>query len=307
MAIFSKERLLHLYASFSSSAPVAFVKAHKKAISVAIIILFFGFFGYYIIANPSVLVSIAQVGPLVALGVLVLYFLVLLTNVAIMHVSIRLHEKNMPLRQNFLLIIYSSLVNFFGPLQSGPGVRAVYLKSKIGLRIRDYTYATLVYYLAFGLLNLSLLFITVSIWLTIAGVIVSAVITLLASRFFSSPRRRAYALGIFIATLVQVVLMVSIYTIELQAVSTSQSLTLLQTASYTGSANLSLFVSLTPGGIGVREAFLVFTQSLHQVQLSSIVASGIVDRALYILLLGILFVISSTMHLRQLFTSKKIS
>jgi uncharacterized membrane protein YbhN (UPF0104 family) len=164
-----------------------------------------------------------------------------------------------------------------------------------------------VYYLTFGLLNLSLLFITVSVWITVAGVIIAAIFTLLSSRFFSSPRRRLYALGIFTATLVQVALMVGIYTIELQAVSTTQSLTLLQTASYTGSANLSLFVSLTPAGVGIREAFLIFTQSLHQVGLSSIVASGIVDRALYIVFLGILFIISSSMHLRQLFASKKTS
>jgi hypothetical protein len=307
MKAFSKERLIYLLESFSSSAPVIFIKAHKKFLSLSIIVLFFAFFGYYIVLNPSVLRAVIQVGPLVALSVLILYFLVLLTNVAIMHIAIRLHDKHMPLGQNFLLVIYSSLVNFFGPLQSGPGVRAVYLKAKLGLRIRDYTYATLVYYLAFGLLNLSLLFITVSVWITLAGFVIAGVFTMLASRFFSSPRKRTYALGIFIATLVQVILMVSIYTVELQAVSTTQSLTLLQTASYTGSANLSLFVSLTPGGIGVREAFLVFTQSLHQVQLSSIVASGIVDRALYIILLGILFIVSSGMHLRQLFTSKKAS
>jgi uncharacterized membrane protein YbhN (UPF0104 family) len=306
MAAFSKEKLLHIFSSFSSSAPVLFIKKHKKALSVTIILLFFGFFGYYIVANPSVLTSIAQVGPLVGVSVLVLYFVVLLTNVALMHITIRLHQKEMPLRQNILLVIYSSLVNFFGPLQSGPGVRAVYLKAKIGLRIRDYTYATLVYYLAFGILNLSLLFITVSVWITLVGFVTAALLTLLASRFFRSPKRRVYALGIFIATLIQVILMVCIYTLELQAVSTT-TLTLLQTASYTGSANLSLFVSLTPGGIGVREAFLVFTQSLHQVQLSSIVASGIIDRALYILLLGILFVISSSMHLGQLFSSKKTS
>jgi hypothetical protein len=307
MKAFSKERLLRISVSLSSSRPVTFFKLHKKAISIAIIILFFGFFGYYIVANPSVMESVAQVGPLVALSVLLLYLLVLLTNVGIMHISIRLHDKHLALRQNFPLMIYSSLVNFFGPLQSGPGVRAIYLKAKIGLRIRDYTYATLVYYLTFGLLNLSLLFITVSVWITVAGVIIAAIFTLLSSRFFSSPRRRLYALGIFTATLVQVALMVGIYTIELQAVSTTQSLTLLQTASYTGSANLSLFVSLTPAGVGIREAFLIFTQSLHQVGLSSIVASGIVDRALYIVFLGILFIISSSMHLRQLFASKKTS
>lgn len=307
MTSFSKAHIIAVYKSLTTSPLVSFIIAHKKLLSVAIIVLFFAFFAYYIVLNPSVLVAIVQIGPLVGMGVLVLYFVVLLTNLILMQIAIKLYDKTQPVKDSFLLTIYSSVANFFGPLQSGPGVRAVYLKAKLGLRIRDYTYATLVYYLAFGILNLSLVFISVSIWITVLGVFVAAVLTLAASRFFSSPKKRLYALGIFIATLLQVSLMVAIYTMELHAVSTSQSLSLLQTASYTGSANLSLFVSLTPGGIGIREAFLIFTQSLHHVPIGSIVAAGIIDRALYILLLGILFLVSSSMHLRQLFTGKKVS
>lgn len=306
MRFFNKSYFLRIFQSLKSSSVAKFVITHKKALSIIIISLFIAFFAYYIVTNPSVLVSISKIGLLAGISILVFYFIVLLTNLAVMQVAIKLHDKSLTLKKGFLLSIYASVINFFGPLQSGPGVRAVYLKAKLKLRIRDYTYAMLVYYLAFGLLNLSLIFIAIAWWLTIIGVILSLVLTIIASRFFRSPKRLFYAISIFVITLIQVVMLVAIYNTELQSVSSS-ALTILQTASYTGSANLSLFVSLTPGGIGIREAFLVFSQSLHQVGLSSIVAAGVIDRALYVIFLGILFVISSSMHLRQLFTSKKLS
>jgi uncharacterized membrane protein YbhN (UPF0104 family) len=70
---------------------------------------------------------------------------------------------------------------------------------------------------------------------------------------------------------------------------------------YGGSANLSLFVSITPGGIGFREAFLVFARGLHHVPINTIVSAGIVDRAFYVLFLAALLVFSSLLHLRGRF------
>jgi uncharacterized membrane protein YbhN (UPF0104 family) len=61
-----------------------------------------------------------------------------------------------------------------------------------------------------------------------------------------------------------------------------------QAVIYSGAANLSLFVALTPGAIGFRESFLLFSRHLHHISNSSIVAANIIDRAMYIILLLIL-------------------
>ena len=61
-------------------------------------------------------------------------------------------------------------------------------------------------------------------------------------------------------------------------------------------ANFALFVSLTPGAIGIREAFLVFSQDLHHIPNDIIVAANVLDRAVYILFLGLLFIIVLLMH-----------
>jgi uncharacterized membrane protein YbhN (UPF0104 family) len=68
---------------------------------------------------------------------------------------------------------------------------------------------------------------------------------------------------------------------------------------YTGAANLALFVSLTPGAIGFRESFLVFSQHLHHISNSTIVAANILDRAMYLVLLLILALIIFGTHARR--------
>lgn len=293
--------------SLQNTSAIRFILSHKKSLGVILIIGFLILFGYYIAANPSVIEAVMRINPFIGLFILILYFGVVLTNFAIMYMTIKLREKTLPVKSGLLLTMYSSVVNFFGPLQSGPGVRAIYLKSKIGLRIRDYTYAMLFYYVAFAALNIALLFINTLWWLTIIGIIGAVALTILGTRLLRLTSLNKFVILIFVVTLIQIIFMVIIYTMELTAINPSANFSIAQTISYTASANLSLFVSLTPGGIGIRESFLIFSQSLHHIQLPSIIAAGVVDRALYIIFLLIIFVVSSSLHLQQTFMSKKSS
>ncbi len=132
------------------STSVIYLKNNKKTISIAAIFTFFVFVGYYLINHPEIIQNILGIGYLNTLWLLMLYGGVLMTNFGIMYATILLCRKKLSIKNSLLLTIYSSLINFFGPLQSGPAVRAVYLKTKIKLRIRDYTYAMLFYYFAFA-------------------------------------------------------------------------------------------------------------------------------------------------------------
>ncbi len=289
----------------TNSAFAQFIVIHKRSFSALVIIAFFVFFGYYIYVHPEVLHNVAAIGPVNTVLLLVLYFFIVLTNFGILYATISLCRKKLSPKSGLLLTMYSSIVNFFGPLQSGPGVRAVYLKTKIGLRIRDFTYAMLFYYLSFAALNASLLFINKLPWLTVIGIIMTILFTIAGTRKLGFGSRGVIVFSILIMTALQVIGMIIIYGIELSAVDPSAHYSIYQMMSYTASANLSLFVSLTPGGIGIREAFLVFAGSLHNVSLSSIVAAGILDRALYIIFLVLLFIVSSGLNLKDMFVSKK--
>ncbi len=289
----------------SDSSLLKLVKKYKKSLAIFVIVAFFIFFGVYVYAHPAIINDIAKVGFVNVLLILLLYGGVVLTNVFITHNTIRLCRKELPLKNSFFLTIYSGVINFFGPLQSGPAVRAIYLKKKLGLKIRDYTYVMLFYYFAYAALNVSLLFIKNLPIFTILGVLVAITIITVATDKLGLTALKKYILGIFILTAIQIAFMTVIYTIELNAINPGGSYSLIQTITYTASANLALFVSLTPGAIGVREAFLLLSQSIHSIPLMSIVAAGIVDRAIYIVFLIILFFISSTLHLKNMFVRKQ--
>lgn len=289
----------------SRLALVQFLQRHKRWLASLVILAFFGLIGYYLAKHHNVVQSILHIGYLNTLLLLGLYGGVLLTNVGIMYATIRLCRKKLALQNGILLMIYSSVINFFGPLQSGPGVRAVYLKHKTGLRIRDFSLAMLFYYFSFAAVNVSLLFINNLPWLSLLGLVAAIMLTTLGTKQLTASSLRKYVFYIFSLTIAQIGLLIFIYAVELNAVNLDAHYSLVQTAAYAASANLALFVSLTPGAIGIREAFLIFSQSLHHVSLGSIVAAGLVDRAVYIVFLVLLFLLSAGLHLKETFVGKQ--
>jgi uncharacterized membrane protein YbhN (UPF0104 family) len=199
--------------------------------------------------------------------------------------------------------VYSTVSNFFGPLQSGPGIRAVYLKTRLGMRLRDYTYATLFYFFVFAVVNGALLFSTSAPWLTVAALVAGLAVILVVVRRAGVGHRWPHLFAIATITVLQVIVMATVYFVEINAVGTG-SYTFAQALVYSASASLSLFVSITPGAIGIREGFLIFAERLHGVPIDTIVAAGIVDRAFYAIFLGLLFVISSIFHVGRMLRAK---
>lgn len=295
----------NLSQTISNSAIVKWLMVHKKVVAIIIILTFLSLFGYYIYGHPEIIDDVLSIGYINVFILLILYSGVVLTNVSVVHATIRLCRRDLSLKNSLFLTIYSSVVNFFGPLQSGPAVRAVYLKRKIGLHIRDYTIAMIFYYLSFGVINASLLFIPKSPWLSVLGIIVAFIMTAIGTAKLGFGPHKKYVFYILISTIIQIIFMVFIYSIELNAINPAAHYSLMQTISYTASANLAMFVSLTPGAIGIRETFLILSQSFHNIPLGSIVAAGIIDRAVYIVFLIIMFVLSSGLHLKSMFIRKK--
>ncbi len=282
---------------------VRWFSKHKQALGIAVIVITIGLLIWYVAKQPEILDSVLHTSPWVLLALLVLYVGMIGINVLITYYTIKLCRKTLPIKNTLYLSVYSSVINFFGPLQSGPAVRAAYLKTKIGLRIRDYTYTMLFYYFAYAAINASLLFLTKAPILTILGIIAGIVLIIFGTRYFKFADRSRYILAIYIVTVIQVAITAIVYLVELHATGTSASVG--QSLVYAGSANLSLFVSLTPGGIGIREAFLLFTQSLHGISPASIVSAGILDRAFYVMFLVAMFLVASAFHVKDAVLPKK--
>jgi len=100
-----------------------------------------------------------------------------------------------------------------------------------------------------------------------------------------------------VATAIQITAVAAAYAVELHIVGAHASLR--QVLAYTGVANLSLFVSLTPGAIGIRESFLLFSTNLHHIARADIIAASLIDRAIYLAFLGLLFILAVGLHAKK--------
>lgn len=277
----------------------------RKNIGYTLFVLFSLSFVFYIKNNPGVLEPISNINFFILCIILILYVLFLFSNLMLTKVSVSYFKKQISFYEASLLTAYSTLVNFFGPLQSGPGYRAIYLKAKHGIKIKDYSLLSVLYYLAFGVLSIIMLLSTKPVILVFS--LVSAVIFLVIVRIKGSVF--GYSSGIinkiFFITAAQLTIITIIYFIELGVVGPSPSLTSVVT--YTGSANLALFVAFTPGAIGIRESFILISQSLHKIPSEQVIAASVLDRSIYFLFLMGLFVLSSSLHIKQKLSSPKPS
>ena len=290
------------------------MKRSKVILSIFVLLLTIGSFGYYLVTHPETVDQLKNlrfiyVVPLLGLYLLFTFFLSLAVRA-----SVSLCDKLLDYMESFKLTSSSSLANFFGPLQSGPGVRAVYLKKKHGIPIKKYGLATLYYYGLYavfsGLFLLSgnaqwRLPLLVLLVLGALGVVYVLGLRQKRQKQSMSPHLKAASLiWLAVATFLQISCTVAIYWVELSSIGAH--VTLPQVLSYTGAANLALFVSLTPGAIGFREAFLLFSQNLHHISKSDIIAANVFDRAVYILFLGLLFVWLAATHTKKQIDLKKL-
>jgi uncharacterized membrane protein YbhN (UPF0104 family) len=291
-------------------------KRLKQFAAVAVLIATAGLFTHFFMQHPLYWQQLRHVSPWTILWVILLNLLMLVVLVGICSATVGLSGKRIGLRDNFLLTSYSSIINFFGPLQSGPGVRGVYLKTKYGVRLRDYTLATLLYLGLFTAFSAFFLLVgTRPWWQTLVALCLVAGFSKFVYRQFKMRDKKAaeshFALRaeplavLAILAFIQVLITIAWYFLELRAVNSHISLH--QAMSYSGAANFALFVSITPDAIGIREAFLAFTQHIHHVSTGNIISANLIDRAAYVLFLAMLFIVVLLTHAKARLSLKGAS
>lgn len=269
-------------------------------------------FSYYFSSHQSQFARLAdlqwwQIGLVVA-GQAVIYF----SNVMIAVILVRYIGRKLPLTSAARLTAYSSLVNFFGFLQGGVGLRGVFFKQKFGMKYRQYTALTMLQYLLlFGvsallvLLGLSLAQNPLAAMVVLL-VVVSVAIALVAARrmttlplldrlkrlapasWLLSEKRLLTYLGLMI--LLQLAGALLAYGVELQAVGANISPGGLLV--YTGVSQFSVVIALTPGAIGIREGLLLLVQSQMSITTQDIILASVIDRGVYVLMLALMAVMT---------------
>ena len=273
-----------------------------------------GVFIYFFVSHPVIRHTLTRTSPQTILLLLALYGLFILCLVWVYDVTLRMCNRRLKPTENILLTCYSTISNFFGPLQSGPGVRAAYLKRKYQVKLRDYTVATLLYYALYAIISAIFLlggsghywYIGVALVLAVAAGSIGIVIFMrrrMQRKELNSELRITPALiaQMSIATFCQLAVQSIIFYVELHAIHAGADLR--HAFVYGGAANFALFVSLTPGAIGFRETFLEFSHRLHHISTNDVLSANIIDRSVFVVFLGILFLIILVMHANRRFGS----
>jgi uncharacterized membrane protein YbhN (UPF0104 family) len=272
----------------------------KAALSLAIVIATIVSFAVFFSHHPEVGHQLRHTRP-ATLALLVALYAVFTGSIGlILNATVRLCDATMPRRESILVTMYSAIINFFGPLQSGPAFRAAYLKKKHNVSLKLYGLATLGYYAVYGAINVIFLLSGISAWLLLlipGGLLLTSLVLPKLSIKPLQQLNLADFNYLALATSLQVALVTVIFFLELHGTNTSISLQ--QAIIYSGAANLALFVSLTPGAIGFRESFLFFSQRLHHIPSDTIVTANLLDRTAYITMLLIIAAYLFASHTRS--------
>lgn len=257
---------------------------------------------YFLTKHPAIGHQLLKTSLGVLMSLFALYLLFVGCVWLIFRASLVLCGIKLPLQETLLVTAYTSIINFFGPLQSGPAFRALYLKKRHAVGIGRYASASLVYYFFYAFFSgLFLVSGLLGWWTVVLG------LAGLASLFglMKLPIKKVQQIRQFtrrgvvysaLSAFLQVSMFVVIFFVELKSVN--QAVTLQQAVIYTGAANFALFVSITPAAIGFRESFVLLAQQLHHIPNATTIAASLIDRGIYVavlLFLGV-FIFGSQAH-----------
>lgn len=265
---------------------------------------------YFFRTHPEIGRELQQTSLLTIGIVLALYLLFMGALGLVFKASVMLCRTAVPTAEMVLLTAYSSIINFFGPLQSGPAFRALYLKKRHGVSLRNYTAASLLNYFFYALYSVLLLVSGLLGWWTVGLGLAGLAAGYAALKLQIGPLARldgaqsGAVVAMAAAVLLQVGILTAVFYTALHSVNSSIGID--QALIYTGAANLALFVSITPGAIGFRESFVFLAQRLHNIDTATIVSASLIDRGAYvIMLLGLAVILFFSQTGKQLNALRK--
>ncbi|HEV2403562.1 MAG TPA: lysylphosphatidylglycerol synthase domain-containing protein [Candidatus Saccharimonadales bacterium] len=262
---------------------------------------------FYLIHHKSTITALAHISPVTVVWVFLLYLLWFGSLVLILQASLWTIKAGLPVVDNVLLNAYSLFVNYFLPGQGGPALRGAYLKRVRNIPLRNYLFSAALYYICYAVVSAYLILTGTRIWwqallglilMIVAGFVLMR--TLQQRVHIQGQDSRFSSLGLMYllsATILQAAVQMAIYGVELH--SAVHQLDLRQVITYTGTADFALFVALTPGAIGIREAFLLLSGRLHHIASGGIIAANVIDRGVYLLFLGLVFIVVVGFHAKR--------
>jgi uncharacterized membrane protein YbhN (UPF0104 family) len=279
---------------------------NNKWVKAGLLILTLVAFVYYFLHNQE---QFSRIGNLTWWQVLLIITgqsIVFFSNILVSIIFIQFIGKKLHFLDSTRITAYSSLINFFGFLQGGVGLRGVYFKRQFAMSIKKYFALTVVQYLfLFGVSGLFVLIgislasgVNLALFIAFSGVVVAALGLVVLGKTGAGKRLQAKLgalahvmktrplVALFVVILLQLFGSLLANFIELQAIGANVSLGSLLV--YTGTSQFAIVIALTPGAIGIREALLLIVQQQMHLTTQDIVLAATVDRVVYFVTLALI-------------------
>lgn len=195
----------------------------------------------------------------------------------------------------------SNLLNYFTPFRGGAGYRAIYFKNKYNLNFKNFSKTLIIYYL-FTFIQCFVVFLICLINLNKFHYffVIFILLTFVASIIFY--RKNVFKNDLkLIFKMNKVLLKVFVIQLSLFFSFTVNNylifkylnipLTLSSVFMLTSVGVFSTLLSLTPGSVGIREAFFVYLNDLTNLSTFEIMQHALIDRSINIILLVFYFMV----------------
>lgn len=293
---------------------------HRQLLGLAVLVIFV----VYFINNKQSFKLLLDIRPVFLLGVAMCYVAIVYTNGLFIKYVIEPFKKRISVSESARVSLISSLGNFFASSGAGLGFRAVYLKRRHNLSYGDYMTTLYGNYLLIFIINavfgiISLMLVQQKDGMQYTGAMTFFVILLVTSLILcfvrlptswakNNPsslvakvvsylknmisgwsrivkdRRLLFHLSSLVT--LQLGLTLTIGWLEFSALAIPIGFAELLLFSVLGS--LSIFISLTPANLGVKEGIYLLTASVIGITTPQIVSIALIDRGI---LFGTLFVL----------------
>lgn len=302
----------------------------KKYASNVISLIFLFSIVYFFYSNPDYLFALKNIS-LTQLVLIIVFKTTRLTLSGLMIIiSLKIFWKNINIYEATKLAYLTAFGNFFGPLMGGVSIKAIYLKKKYRLKYSHFVSVFLVTNIISYVISAffgALVFLYKYIWIShhytvllfslfmamiaFVGLISIFLPTsfLVEMNWFKSAASTRFKeiiqnisnglsllksnpLTFMLLFVVTFLIFLNTYFITLVELSIiMDSFSLINTLMYSVVSNLTLIISITPGGMGIKEGLLLFTGPTMDMNSGNVLQMSIIDRGVSVLTFGFLYLV----------------
>ncbi len=312
------------------------IRVNKKTVSRIITVSVIVLFSLYFFFNIEDFKPLLHINPIFLLLLVGVNLAVSVTNGLFLKSILSLFHKMITIHEGVRISLISSAGNFFAPAGSGLGFRAVYLKKRHSLAYGDYVSIVFCNYVLVFVLNAALglvalyalhaqnspgskllLSVFLGLFLVSFAMLFIRVKKDRTNRYKNKFIRKSYAVllqvtkgwhlilsnkrvtvYLFVLTIINTSLMIADTYFIMRAINVTLSIEGLILFSVLGS--LSVFINITPGNLGIKEAVYIAFSSIIGLTTAQILSAALVDRAVLFFVLFFLWVVYGKSFYRQL-------